>query len=323
MNISMNEIINQVREDSRGTRDISLSPEEFFMDSDGKIRIKNTTQKYDLSEWALSQACNSLGMPSRYEKKLMDTNPLLLSKQFNFWKSQTDRPVLFRTKESHIRGYLSTSYCIYDNSDLCETLNDIGKYTDYGTPNLFYMDDKRLHIRFVVDNPYDVGLTTIGLNDILKTGVDITNSEVGAASVSIVPMVYRLVCTNGLRAWRRNSDLEQLSFRHSRKDTSQFRYLINDAIESALDNNCDLLKHFVDSKQTPILDPNKIIEDLLTKNKFSQNDIKNVQEEYSREPDPTKYGIINAITGAAKNYNNETRLQMESFAGKVLMSNMA
>ena len=323
MNISLSNIIDMVNYDSIGTRDLTLSPEEFFMDSEGKIRLRNTNLKYELNDGSLSQACNSLGMPARYEKKVMDTNPLLLSKQFNFWKGITDKPVLLRTKDSRIRGYLSTSYSIYNNSELCDTLKDISQNTDFGEPSSFDLDEKRFHIRFVIDSPIDAGKTVIGLNDILKTGVDITNSEVGAASVSIVPMVYRLVCTNGLRAWRRNSESEQLSFRHSRKDTSQFHSLINGAIVSALDSNHELLDKFIASKQIDVLDPNKIIEDLLTRNKFTQTDIKNVQEEYALEPDPTKYGIINAITGAAKRYGNEERLQMESFAGKVLSANVA
>jgi hypothetical protein len=32
-------------------------------------------------------------------------------------------------------------------------------------------------------------------------GVDITNSEVGYSSLKVVPVIYRLVCSNGLRAW--------------------------------------------------------------------------------------------------------------------------
>ena len=323
MNISLENIIDRVNIDSIGTRDLTLSPEEFFMDTEGKLRLKNTDIRYDFNDWSLSQACSSLGMPIRYERRLMDMNPMLLSKQFNYWKNMTDKPVLLRTKNSRIRGYLSTSYSIYNNSELCDTLKDISQNTDFGDPSSFYMDEKRFHIRFVIDSPIDAGKTVIGLNDILKTGVDITNSEVGAASVSIVPMVYRLVCTNGLRAWRRNSESEQLSFRHSRKDTSQFHSLINGAIVSALDSNHELLDKFIASKQIDVLDPNKIIEDLLTRNKFTQTDIKNVQEEYALEPDPTKYGIINAITGAAKKYGNEERLQMESFAGKLLTLSVA
>ena len=37
------------------------------------------------------------------------------------------------------------------------------------------------------------------VGDICEVGFDISNSEVGYASIQVMPMIFRLVCTNGLR----------------------------------------------------------------------------------------------------------------------------
>jgi hypothetical protein len=71
------------------------------------------------------------------------------------------------------------------------------------------ISDTRLYIQAVSDKL--MGRIQHGTQqrdkDVLHAGVLISNSEVGAGSLSIEPMVYRLVCTNGLisgKALRRN-----------------------------------------------------------------------------------------------------------------------
>jgi hypothetical protein len=45
------------------------------------------------------------------------------------------------------------------------------------------------------------------VGDVIEAGIDIANSEVGLRSVQVTPITYRLVCTNGMRAWRSEAAL--------------------------------------------------------------------------------------------------------------------
>jgi hypothetical protein len=47
----------------------------------------------------------------------------------------------------------------------------------------------------------------VRVGDVIEAGIDIANSEVGLRSVQVTPITYRLVCTNGMRAWRSEAAL--------------------------------------------------------------------------------------------------------------------
>ena len=125
--MTMPEVRNVLLEQRRNNEDIELAMSEFYMDSDGIIRGKHTQQKMELSDFAMTQAFNRLGIPVRYGKKLFSERPDLVASEFNHWISKEDKVVLFRNRRmdastSVIRGFLSDSYTKYDDLDLVETL---------------------------------------------------------------------------------------------------------------------------------------------------------------------------------------------------------
>ena len=320
--MEMEKILKRVQEDSVGTEDITLNCNEYYMDSTNKIHILGTNLSYDLTDWAFSQACNSLGMPARYEKKLAGRMPAMVQQQFNYWKNELNKDVLLRTKDNNIRGFLSTGYAPYNNENLVEQLHSMGN--SYGDPIACCLNDHIFHLRFVDSSEeYDAGQTVHQVGDILQKGVDVLNSEVGACSVVVTPMVYRLVCTNGLRTWSRDEDFTgETKFRHYKKSEADFQALVEKSMEEALKKNGKMAERFITAKNFALdADPNKIIEDLLKKDKATQKTIQRAKEEFLLEPEMNMYGIINSITAAAKGFEKiEDRVHLESYAGKVLAS---
>jgi hypothetical protein len=97
-----------------------------------------------------------------------------------------------------------------------------------------YRDDAR--VRAVAVGPHTVLRLTlvnegfaVKPGDIIEHGVDIGNSELGLRSVQIVPITYRLICTNGMRAWRSEAALRM---RHI-GDPQRLREQLRDAIPVA------------------------------------------------------------------------------------------
>lgn len=56
--------------------------------------------------------------------------------------------------------------------------------------------DTRMYIKVVNERIQ----TEVVPGDIVQAGILISNSEVGMGSVSVKPLIYRLVCTNGMVA---------------------------------------------------------------------------------------------------------------------------
>ena len=70
----------------------------------------------------------------------------------------------------------------------------------------------------------------VRVGDVSHVGIDISTSSFGRSAIHLSPMVWRLVCTNGLRSSERRG---QLSFRHV-GDSNRLRNGIAEAIPSAL-----------------------------------------------------------------------------------------
>jgi Domain of unknown function (DUF932) len=65
--------------------------------------------------------------------------------------------------------------------------------------------------------------------DVIEHGIDISNSELGLRSVQLTPVTFRLICQNGLRAWRSEASMRM---RHI-GDPSRLREQLRDAIPVA------------------------------------------------------------------------------------------
>jgi hypothetical protein len=89
--------------------------------------------------------------------------------------------------------------------------------------------------------------------DVIEYGLDIGNSELGLRSVQVTPVTYRLICTNGMRAWKSEAALrmrhvgdpdrlhEQLkdavpvAFAEAKGDIEKWKKSVDVLIDSALD----------------------------------------------------------------------------------------
>lgn len=72
-----------------------------------------------------------------------------------------------------------------------------------------------------------------GGEDEVEVGLDLLNAELGNGSASVMPLVYRLVCSNGLRAWAQKGTRRVV--RHV-GDPARAVEVLRDAIPAALDD---------------------------------------------------------------------------------------
>jgi len=327
--IKLQDVLNTVAEDSVGKTDYSTTMDNLHMFDNGMVAFKNVRGvegsdvrdlQFRLTDWALSQSLGKLGMPVQYFKKAREENPDLLAQHFNYWSRKSDGAVMLRSRvqgdAATIRGVVSDKYSVLDNDMSMEALAQILKGQEDGfRVRDFHMDDRRMHMRITyTDMTKQVGFTKDGKPDYLQLGMDAINSEVGAASFNIAGLIWRLVCTNGLRRWEKNGD--DFTQRHAFLKTNEFRARVGAAMVTSLGSSEHFLNNFADKMEIKVQNPFDVIKKLAKRGDFSQEFTEKAGNYY--EGDGTAYGIVNAFTAAARDLSNERRLDTEKFAGKLV-----
>ncbi len=310
--------------DEATKRDMVVPLNELTMEQTGKLRrhARGGVEGLALSDYAMGQAFSRLGIPVAYGRKLMKERPDLVATQFNHWTSKETRQVLVRMRihengQGVIRGFLSDRYSILDNKDVFDGLSRIIETTPEAELTSTHIDDRRAHIRLSFPElSADFGLNPEGKPDILRVGVDIVNSEVGASSLRITPVVYRLVCTNGLKGWAPTG--ERFVQRHMHLTTNELYGRMSTAVVDAIRGGDTMIETLQGARKTKVEEPLDIIKELAAKQTYSQTVTDTAQRNFLIEPEPSLYGIMNAFTRTARDLPNERRLEMEEFAGSLL-----
>jgi flavodoxin len=174
------------------------------------------------------------------------------------------------------------------------------------------------------------------VNDIIRGGLMISNSETGNGSVMVSPMTYRLVCTNGMispTAMRKyhvgkgqgtDYDKIQVALTDETKrasDEAHWRQ-VRDIIAYNLrpDVFQAEINRYNDAAKTDILgDTIELVDNVSTKYQFNEDQKKSVLDHLIKGGDLSQWGIANAVTRTAEDqqdYDEATRF--ESVGGKII-----
>lgn len=161
-----------------------------LLDNGGVDRV----EPLDILPTAHRQMGDYLGIPRKYYERMAQENISLLAENVNSWLQRDTSERMIRTIDGKARAFLSNRYRRIDNLDIARiTLPIIEKM-----PGAIYescqITDDYLYIKVV--NPKLTAEVVPG--DIVQAGVVISNSETGQGAVCIQPLIYRLVCSNGM-----------------------------------------------------------------------------------------------------------------------------
>jgi hypothetical protein len=213
---------------------------------------------------------------------------------------------LLRGKRDWIRAFLSGEYVAYNNSEIAETVQGPLKKAEISV-NHFVLEETNMYLKIVSEEICD---SESGL----KAGVMIGNSEVGMGSVLVEPFVFRAPCTNDLII-----SFEK-SFRHAHIHLTAYELTrrMAEAITEGFRLSSSLLDTFLKSREESVEHPVETIRRIAEARKFSQKVADQVVSSYLAEPEPNRFGVINAFTNAAQRLAPLQRIEMERFAGTLL-----
>lgn len=275
----------------------------------------------------------------------------LLTENLNTWLNIRAADMrLVRTMGGRARAYMSNAYRCIDNFDLATAVlqeilvmnreNDMGMYCASAN-----VTDNYMHLKFTTEKLS--GVVKKGdhskADDIVQAGLVIKNSEVGLASVSVEPMIVRLICWNGAvmataikrrhvgsRALLGDSNVEELLSDATKKlDDQALMAKIRDVVKGSLKEdifygNLELLKK-ADGRplnyngQDVSVKP--VITELSKRHGFSEKEGENILNAYMKTIETTgqtQWGVGNAVTLAAGHSTSYDRAsEMEKIGGEI------
>ena len=273
-----------------------------------------------INEIAHDQIGTALGIPSKYYDKMRKENPSLLATNVNSWFNQDPKMRMVRTLDGTARAFLSDKYRRIDNFEVAQTVLPIIADMPDARIESCEITDSRMYIKVV--NPR---LTTeITKGDIVQSGILITNSEVGMGSLTVQPLVYRLVCTNGMvvndakmrkyhvgRGNQADEDFTLYADETLKADDHALMLKVQDTVRAVVDQArfdkvVDMMRKAKDAKIVTTNIP-QMVELAGTDFGFSKQEGTSILDYLIRGGDLTLYGMANAVTRAAQDVESYDR----------------
>jgi hypothetical protein len=302
-----NEVSTKITDDDRGKWDRKVAGRDLRINPSGALAVTNgasEAESFALSELAVGQLCERLAIPVTYYRRLPGEMRATVA---NFDLGRLgDRPFLLRGRSTWVRAFLSGEYVAYDNRDIAETVAELLREAEVGIKS-FILEETHCYLKITSEEIADVNIG-------LKAGIMIGNSEVGLGSISVEPFVFRKACTNDLVV------TEEKTFRHAHIHLTAYelRRRMAEAVGDAFRLAAALLDTFLKTRDEPIHDPVAVIRKLAEERKLTQKFTDEVVARYVAEPEPNRFGVINAFTAAAQTLAPLQRIEVERFAGSLL-----
>ena len=194
--------------------------------------------------------------------------------------------------------------------------------------------EKRLYLKVITDRI----VADIKKGDAVQAGLVISNSEVGCGSLKVEPMIYRLVCLNGLilpdQAMKKyhvgkagNEDIDDGAaefFRDSTRlaDDRAFFMKVQDIVSATLDMvKFNMMVNKLRDAADRIIDadPVKVLDNVGRKFDLTDAESGSIMQHLIKGADLSQYGLINAITRAAQDVDSYDRsTDLERIGGEIL-----
>lgn len=301
----------RILQDDQNKWDRKVAAKGMGVLSNGSLELSNgdgAASRFAVSDLAVSQFCQRLEIPVAYYRRLPSEMKAVVAN--HDLARLNGHSYLLRGKGEWIRAFLSADYVPYNNAQIAETTDTLLKQADVSVKS-FVIEETHLFIKIVSEEITDPASG-------LKAGVMVGNSEVGMGSVSVEPFVFRLACTNDLVV------TQEKSFKHAHIHftTHELNRRMAEALSNAFRVASSTMDTFLRTREEPVADPVKTIRELATKRDLSQKFTDQVVSRYQIEPEPNRFGVINAFTSAAQLLAPLQRIEVERFAGALLTASL-
>ena len=310
---TITELAQEIERQSKTKKDYLANGKAMYMSFDTSnkpvMSLGGELQKsFRIKPLAHRQIGQKLNIPAKYYDKMLAEDQGLLSANVNTWLLKTDEKRLVRTLDGKMRALLSKGYRPLDNHDLAEAVLPLFDGLGLNMLSCEVTED-RFYLKATTPRMY----AEVEKDDIVQSGICISNSEVGLGRLSVEPLVYRLVCLNGMiindygirknHVGRRSVDSRDVSefYRDETKqqDDKAFWMKVQDVVQATLDEVkfATIVNTLKDSTKRQITgDVLPICEKVAGKYNMSENEQGSVLKHLIDGGSLTQYALGNAIT---------------------------
>ena len=281
----------------------SLEMQSDSLGSTLRLSVDDQPLTFSVGEIAHQQIAARLNIPFRYYQKMQVHAPRLLDQNVNTWLAQNPERRMIRVLDGNVRAFLSDRYRRLDNLELCAAVLPV--INDMKGANIESCEVTPSHLYIKVVNRRVKAEVRVG--DVVQAGFVVSNSEVGLGSLRVEPLVFRLVCKNGLIC----KDLAQKKYHVGRQ--------VNLSDDAAYEVYSD--ETLAQDDKTFFMKVQDIVRAAVDEAKFllTENERGDILRQLFIGGDNSRYGLINAVTSAskiAKSYERATDL--ERIGGEIL-----
>jgi hypothetical protein len=207
-----------------------------------------------------------------------------------------------------VRAILSDRYAAVDHLPLLQTLEQLLPQQGLSLGG-WSLDDEQLTLRIVADADHPASL-----QDALRVGLHVSNSEVGLGCVSLTALVTRLVCSNGLVV--KVADLGGLHRRHVGRAGENLQETVHGALPQVLAEAEQAVQRFARLREQPAPQP---LEPFLQRTaKEAELPEEHLPRLTSVLEGETLYDVINAFTRVAQGFPVAERVRLETAMSRFL-----
>lgn len=290
---------------------------------------REVVEPLDINQIAHRQIAAHLKIPADYYDKMQEEQPELLAHNVNTWLAQSSDKRMLRTLGGTARAFLSSRYKRIDNMDIAAIVIPILSGIEGVRIESCQLTDRQMYIKAV--NPRLEAEVVPG--DIVQAGVIISNSEVGQGAVNIQPLIYRLVCANGMivndaqtkakhigRIVSSDENFQIYSEKTIQAEDKAFLLKVQDTVKAAVDEArfSRIVEHMQEARQLPVntAEVPEVVRLAGRQFGITKEESAGVLQRLIESSDLSLYGLANAVTRYSQDvesYDRATELEAAGY----------
>ena len=221
---SLPEVLAELQRQNGLKRDYIAPTTAFKLENDGETFVLSHNdgkcENFDMTDLFHRQIGSTLEIPAKYYDAMRKQKPELLAQNVNAWFGDREQSYMVRSMSYEVnpeheqhenaegttgtanirktagvaRALLSDRYRRIDNTEIAAAVLPLFAGQDGMEVASSAVTPTRMYLK-ILNHRLEQEVVP---GDIVQAGVVISNSEVGLGAVSVQPLVYRLVCSNGL-----------------------------------------------------------------------------------------------------------------------------
>jgi hypothetical protein len=335
MGITLAQLGQRLKEEQDSKRDFVLPSEKFCMQIRENRRphleiVDTSTESFPMLPLVHDQLGGRLAIPGKYYDRMLGEQPDLLAMNVNVWLRAAGERRMLRTMGGNARAFVSDRFKRIENVEMLKyampALAKIpgARVLDCG------LSERRMYIKVVSEKVQG----EVKKGDVIQSGVIISNSEVGAGSVSVQSFDWRLVCLNGmvssqmLRSLHVGRQVEDDGEHFWADDTLKaddevLLLKMRDAVTAAVDpvrfqTRIGQMQNLAKIEMKSD-DPSKVVEVLSAKAGATDAEAAGILKALIKGADLSAWGMVNAVTAQAKVAKSYDRMvELEQAGGRLL-----